>query len=622
MINWEVFHFECRNNSNNRTFTMKGRVIMHEAVGIEPYLHVRKAANPVYDPSGQKLSFITDYTGLPQVWELTNEQGWPSQISFTEERIIFIKYIAGTSQRIISMDEGVNEKQQLFLLKENGELLALTNSPDHIHHYGGSSPDGLWIAWASNRRHATFFDIYIQNLETLGIKQVFSGDGYYQPLKWSPDGVSLLIQKINSNLDNDFGLLQLETGKVSWVTEHVGEALFEFPQFSRKGDFLYFLSNLDREYTGLAVLELATRNLKWLDEREWDLEGLAMSYGKNHLAYTVNEGGVSKGIVYNLEERSFQSWEAPMGVLSELSFSPDDSKLAYVLNGPKNPSDIWELDLETYEAKRLTYVSQSPMVEERLIEPELIQFTSFDGLNVPAFFYKPKDAQGKLPVVVFVHGGPESQIRAVYNPFLQYFLNHGYAVCTPNVRGSTGYGKSYTHLDDVRKRMDSVRDLTSLVEWLKSEGNADPEKIAIMGRSYGGFVVLAAITHYPEIWSAAIDIVGISSFRTFLEKTSPWRRKLREAEYGSIENDGEFFDEIDPIHHTDKITCPLMVLHGANDPRVPIEETEQIVDELNARNHPVTYIRFEDEGHFFVKLKNNITAYTGVAEFLDQYIGK
>ncbi|HLO13173.1 MAG TPA: S9 family peptidase, partial [Pseudoneobacillus sp.] len=369
-------------------------------------------------------------------------------------------------------------------------------------------------------------------------------------------------------------------------------------------------------------IELKTNSFKWLDTRDWDLEGLTMNSDQNLLAYSVNEGGVSKGVIYNLVEATFQTWDTTMGVISDLAFSPNSSKLAYVFNGPKNPSDIWELDLTTYQSSRITYVSQSPMVEARISEPELIHFTSFDGLQVPAFYYKPKDAQGKLPVVVFVHGGPESQIRAVYNPFLQYFLNHGYAVCTPNVRGSTGYGKTYSHLDDVRKRMDSVRDLTSLVDWLKDEGDADSEKIAIMGRSYGGFMVLAAITHFPNIWSAAIDIVGISSFRTFLEKTSPWRRKVREAEYGSIENDGEFFDEIDPIHHVDKITCPVMVLHGANDPRVPIEETEQIVDELKSRNHPVTYIRFEDEGHFFVKLKNNITAYTGVAKFLDEYIGK
>ncbi|WP_462409579.1 S9 family peptidase [Neobacillus sp. Marseille-QA0830] len=591
-------------------------------IGIQPFLHVRTASNPVYHPDGSRMNFITDFTGLPQVWEVNLTGGWPSQNSFTEERIMFVGYISGSSQRIIGMDAGVNEKQQLFLLKEDGELQPQTDSLDHIHHYGGSAPDGSSIAWASNRRHPAYFDIYVQNLETLEIQLVFQGDGMFQPLKWSPDGQSLLIQQVNSNLDNDLGLIDLATGEVAWLTPHDEEAKFDHPEFSKDGSQLYLLTNKGHEFTGLAVLDIATKELNWLDRREWDLEDLVLSKDKRRLAYTVNAGGVSEGILYMIEDNTIDNWDMPIGVITELTFSPDNQKLAFVFNGPAHPSDIWELDLQTKQTKRLTFVSRLPIVEEQLVEPELISFQSFDGLKVPAFYYKPKNASGKLPVVVFVHGGPESQIRAVYNPFLQYFINRGYAVCTPNVRGSSGYGKTYIHLDDVQKRMDSVKDLTLLVEWLKENGNADPDKIAVMGRSYGGFMVLAAITHYPKLWAAGIDIVGISSFRTFLENTSVWRRKLREAEYGSIENDGDFFDEIDPLHRTKDIECPVMMLHGANDPRVPIEETEQMVKELSDRQHPVRYIRFEDEGHFFVKLKNNITAYTGVADFLDEYIGK
>lgn len=593
-----------------------------QTIDIKPFLHVRTAKNPAYHPSEESLSFLTDYTGLPQVWELQKGNEWPSQTSFTEERIIFVDYIGQTSRKIIGMDVGVNERQQLFLLGDDGGLTPLTDSLDHIHHYGGSSPDGKWIAWSSNRRHPAFFDLYIQNVETREIRQVFTEDGTYGVVKWAPDGTKLLIQKTNSNLDNDLGLLHLQSGDVVWLTTHDGEAHFHSPYFTESGDALYLLTNKDREYSGLALLDLSTHNITYVDARDWDIEELTMNHGKSHLAYSVNEGGISKGVLHDLETGSLDTWDMPSGVITELTFSPDDSRLAYVLNGATHPSDIWELNLETKQAHRVTYVSQSPAVDDHLIEPELIKFTSFDGLEVPAFYYKPKHVTGKLPVVVFVHGGPESQIRSVYNPFLQYFLNRGYAVCTPNVRGSTGYGKTYTHLDDVRKRMDSVKDLTYLVEWLKTSGQADPDQIAIMGRSYGGFVVLAAITHYPDLWAAAIDIVGISSFKTFLQNTSVWRRKLREAEYGSIESDGDFFDKIDPLHRTDQITCPLMVLHGANDPRVPIEETEQIVHELQARNHPVQYIRFEDEGHFFVKLQNNITAYSGVANFLDEFIAK
>lgn len=600
--------------------TVEGETTMK--IGIKPYLHVRTVKNPLYHPNGESLNFITDITGLPQVWEVKQGSGWPAQVSFTEERIMFVDYISGTTKRIVGMDAGTNERQQLFLLEENGELTSLTNSPDHIHHYGGSSPDGKWIAWSSNRRHQTFFDLYIQSLETFEIKRVFADDGTYGIVKWTPDGGALLIQKTNSNLDNNLGILSLENGEVEWLTIHEGEAHFESPHFNKNGDLIYVLTNMNREFTGLGVIDLSTRHFTWLDQREWDLEELKMSHDKQTLAYCVNEGGFSTGVLYHLGDQSIESWETPNGVISELTFSQDDSKITFILNGASRPTDIWELNVQTKEVSRLTYISQSPVVDEELVEPELIQFASFDGLEIPALFYKPKQATDeKLPVIVYVHGGPESQIRPIYNPFLQYFLNQGYAVCAPNVRGSSGYGKTYIHLDDVRKRMDSVKDLTYLVEWLKTEGNADPSKIAIMGRSYGGFMVLAAITHYPDIWSAAIDIVGISSFKSFLENTSPWRRKLREVEYGSIEADGDFFDEIDPIHRTAQIKCPLMVLHGANDPRVPIAEAEQMVDELSKRNHPVTYIRFEDEGHFFVKLKNNITAYTGVADFLNQTFG-
>ncbi|WML49795.1 hypothetical protein RCG23_07630 [Neobacillus sp. PS3-34] len=360
------------------------------SIGIQPFLHVRTARQPAYHPDGSRISFITDYTGLPQVWELNVNGGWPSQSSFTEERIMFVSYIAGTSKRIIGMDVGVNEKQQLFLLNGDGELQPLTDSLDHIHQYGGSSPDGTWIAWASNRRHAAYFDIYVQNLETLEIKQVFLGDGMYHVMKWSPDGQSLLIEKVNSNLDNDLGLLDVNTGELSWLTLHEEEAKFEDPQFSTDGSELYVLTNKGREFTGLAALHIAAKELKWIDQREWDLEDLKISPDNKLLAYSVNVSGMSKGIIYDIEKHSFSRWETPDGVITDMTFSPDNKKLAYVFNGAAQPSDIWELDLKTYQSSRVTYVSRLPVVEEQLIEPVLITFKSFDNLEVPAFYYRPK----------------------------------------------------------------------------------------------------------------------------------------------------------------------------------------------------------------------------------------
>lgn len=600
---------------------MNGGNVMEE-ISIDPYIHVRTVKSFEYEPKGRKISFISDFSGLPQVWVLDRGDRWPAQTSFTMKGITFIKYIAGTSDLIIGMDDAGDEREQLYLIKENGEQIALTNSPKHIHLFGDSSPDGRWIAWSSNRRNHAFMDIYIQNLETLDSRCVFAQDGTFLVEKWFPDGKSLLVKKANTPLDHDLGVFSLETGEMDWITEHKGEASYKNVHFNKNGDHIYLLTNQDREFFGLACIQLATKQFTWLEQGEWDFEGLAMNKAKNKLAFTMNEGGISKGYLVNLDRSTLYTWETPMGVIVNLRFSPDHQKLAYVLNGPAHPSDIWELDLTTIQAERLTYISRSLILEEKFIEPERIFFPSFDHLDIPAFYYKPIQATEKFPVVVYIHGGPESQSRAVYSPFLQYFINQGYAVVAPNVRGSTGYGKTYTHLDDGRKRMDAVKDVVFLMEWLKKTGDINAEKVAIVGGSYGGFMVLAAISHYPHLWAAAIDIVGMSSLRTFINTTSPWRKKLREAEYGSIEKDGDFFDQIDPLNHVDKIKSPLLVIHGENDPRVPIQESEQIVSKLKKRNHPVTFIRIEGEGHTMVKLKNKMNSYSKMADFLEQYLGK
>ncbi|MFT4932055.1 MAG: dipeptidyl aminopeptidase/acylaminoacyl peptidase, partial [Natronomonas sp.] len=278
------------------------------------------------------------------------------------------------------------------------------------------------------------------------------------------------------------------------------------------------------------------------------------------------------------------------------------------------------VDVETGEAERWTNAATAGIPRETFVEPQLIHYETFDGRSIPAFFSLPRDVDGEVPVVVDIHGGPESQRRPSFNPVKQYFLNRGYAYFEPNVRGSTGYGRAYTHLDDVEKRMDSVRDLRAGVEWLHDRDAVDPDRIAAMGGSYGGFMVLAALTEYPDLWAAGIDIVGIANFVTFLENTGDWRRELREAEYGSLEEDREFLESISPINHVGKIEAPLFVLHGANDPRVPLGEAEQIVEELEDRGVPVRKLVFEDEGHGFAKLENRIEAYRAVVGFLDEHV--
>jgi dipeptidyl aminopeptidase/acylaminoacyl peptidase len=361
----------------------------------------------------------------------------------------------------------------------------------------------------------------------------------------------------------------------------------------------------------------------WITEDQWDAETLRLSPGGRYIAYSLNVDGTSQLVVRDLAEDTFPGGKPvgnlpklPNGVIEDMNWSPTGHTIAFTLSSPRYAVEIWTIDVNAKALCRATYASISGVPADQFVEPELVHYTSFDGLSIPAFYYKPIHVQGPYRVVVYVHGGPESQSRNSFNPILQHLVSEGFAVFVPNVRGSSGYGRTYVHMDDVRKRMDSVADLAKAVDWLITHGNAKKDAIAVMGRSYGGFMVLAAVTHYPDLWAAGVDIVGIANLRTFIENTSPYRRHLRESEYGTIEHDGNFFDEISPIHHVDKIKAPMFISHGANDPRVPVGEAEQMVQALRARNHPVEYVRFEDEGHGIVKLENRITAYSSIAAFL------
>ncbi|SDJ26288.1 alpha/beta hydrolase family protein [Natribacillus halophilus] len=588
---------------------------------VSDYLHVASVSDPVFHPNGDRLSYITDdETGIPQLWSYDFNTGLKQQVLKTEDRVMFVTYIPGSAKRVIGMDARGNERKQLYLIAEEESVHRLTPVDDAIYKYGGPSADGRYIAWASNERHKAYYDLYIANIENGDIRKIFEGNSNYSIMSWHPDGRRLLVQEHFTNLYSRLGLLHIESGHIDWFTPEAESTSYNRPIFSKDGEALYILSNRQREFKAVAMIDMQTYALQWLCRHEWDVENLVMNEAGTQLAYTTNEAGIYRGWLYDLKTQTYEDWQVGIGTIAELTFNHTGEKLGFIFNGPASPADIWILETATLNITRLHCTSTSAAFESRLIEPSIYQIRSFDELEVPSFLYKPRHLKEPAPVAFWVHGGPESQTKAEYHPVIQCLVNLGYIVCAPNVRGSRGYGRTYIHLDDVRRRMDSVQDLVEIAAALKKEPEVNADRVAVMGRSYGGFMVLAAVTHYPDVFAIGIDLVGISSFRTFLENTGPWRRKLRESEYGTIEEDGAFFDAIDPIHYTEHVTAPLLVSHGANDPRVPIAETEQMIDELKARDHPVEYVRFEDEGHGIVKLQNKIEAYTKMAEFLDVHL--
>ncbi|QDI91464.1 S9 family peptidase [Salicibibacter halophilus] len=593
---------------------------MVENVEVSQFLQVAKVSGPAFDPVENRLSFITDAeTGLPQLWSYDFITGHKMQVLNTDDRVMFMNYLPDSSARIIGMDANGNERKQLYLADTRNNLHRLTPDDNAIYQYGGASSDGRWIAWASNERRPAYYDLYIAEIASGKIHMVYEGNATYNIMTWHPDGKHLLVQEKFTNLYNCLGLLDLSDGTIEWITPRHIYASYSNPTFSKDGKTLYIISNRDREFKSLAKINMASYELTWLYEHDWDAGNLTMDQMGTKLAYTTNEAGSYRGWLYDLEDDQFMDWNVGMGTIGDLSFNTDGSKLVFIFNGPTSTADVWTLETSQLKINRLHCTSTTPSFEDNLRKPNVYKIHSFDGLEIPSFLYMPTNLKEKAPLVFWVHGGPESQTKAEYHPVIQCLVNLGYIICAPNVRGSRGYGRTYIQLDDVRKRMDSVQDLVEIADALKKEPEVDEHRVAVTGRSYGGFMVLAAVSHYPNVFNAGISLVGISSFRTFLENTGPWRRKLREIEYGTIEEDGAFFDQIDPIHHTDRITAPLLVSHGANDPRVPIAETEQMITDLRARNHPIDYIRFEDEGHGIVKMKNQIRAYTGMVEFLEKH---
>ncbi len=591
---------------------------------LERYLNVRMAYAPSWKHDGSGVAFLTNITGLPQSWLVDRAGGWPNQLTFRSDRVSFQAYSPVSSALVFGEDAGGNERTQFFLLEEGRVEVPLVYQPDAFHIWGDWSPDGGAIAYAGNDRDPRFYDVYLLDMESRQTHRVWESDETHFPLSFFPDGRYLLTTRRNTNLNNDLFLLDLERGERYLLTPHDGEALYTWPYFAPDGRFLYLLSNQGREF--MAVMRLDLGNNQWHIHaaRQADADVLALSKDGRWLAYAFNVDGRSELVVEDLKRGAqVEVVGLPIGVIMELVFHPHASYLAITHTGPRHTHDIWLMNLRTGECGPLTHSSLAGIPRNHFVEPQRVRYASFDGLEIPAFLYlPPKSNTGKRPpVLVYVHGGPESQYRDTFNPLIQYLVAQGYAVFAPNVRGSWGYGKTYVHLDDVEKRKDAVADLKWGVLWLRQSGQVDGKRVGIMGGSYGGYMVLAALATYPDLWAVGVDIVGIANLVTFLENTAPWRRHLREAEYGHLERDRAILAALSPINRVDRIRTPLMVIHGANDPRVPVGEAEQIVAALDARGVPVEYLRYEDEGHGLVRLKNKLDAYPRVVRFLNRWLG-
>lgn len=588
---------------------------------LKPLLELRTAAPA--DIEGNTLLLKCDVPGTMQLFRTSVAGGALEQLTEYPNPVEG-HFVPGTETVLVEHDDAGNELTQLSLI-EDGSITPLVSDPEFAHREPMFSLDGSKLAYMTNRENGVDWAVYVRELSTGEERRVFGQGGGCSVAGFSPTGRYLIVQDDTGRAaDNDLYLVQVATGDARHLTPHDDEAWFDPPVWRPDERSFYVATNAGRDKKAIHRYDIAANELTAVVESDWDLECYGDASGRR-LLIDENADGYTRYELRDAETLAVVG-DIPLpgrGVAEEPVFDREGRTLAFRFASPIDPGDVWVVDLESHELTNVTELPRDVPLDV-LREPELYRYTSFDGLAVPVFLWEP-GGDGPFPVVVMVHGGPESQLRPSfmpsYTPFAQYLVSRGYAVAAPNVRGSTGYGKRYEHLDDVRLRLDSVRDLASLHDWLGTRPRIDASRAVLYGRSYGGYMVLAGLTFQPERWAAGVECVGISNFVTFLENTASWRRMLREPEYGSLENDRDFLVEASPITHVDEIRVPLFIQHGANDPRVPLEETEQIHAILTRKGIRCDLLVHADEGHAISKLENRIETFERAVAFLDDVLG-
>ena len=604
------------------------------AYDVARYLAISSCTSPQFTPGGTLL-YLSDASGTPQVWRTDSAGSSSERLTPYEERVSFVVASPTSEEFIFGMDRGSDERDQLYRydLRTGAETL-LTDDPSAKHAWGAWHERGDRIAFTSNRRDPGVFDVFTKDVRDPDAtpELVFEGEGGWLTVEtWVDDGV-LALTKPRSSYHVDLFSLDISTGervklsgekaRFSHVTSHDGQLYF----LTDEGAETTYVGRIDLDETDLSIDDgtVTTTVERVTAENDWNVDGFAI-HEFGHIAYTSNVDGYSELRTGTLspDGSTIVETAAPSvdGVLTGLTFDGDGTRIAYTCSENTRPFGVNVVQFGTVDETRWTPTGTCGIAPSTFRAAKTIRFETFDGREIPAYWTLPEGAEvGETPAIVDIHGGPEHQRRPWFYPTKQYYLNQGYAVLEPNVRGSSGYHKSYTRLDDVEKRMDSVQDLKFAVEWLREQDVVDPDRIVAYGRSYGGFMVLAAITEYPELWAAAVDFVGIANFVTFLENTGEWRRSHREAEYGSLTEDRELLEAISPLHRIDRVACPLFVQHGANDPRVPVDEARQVAEAAEKQGVPVELLVFDDEGHHTTSRDNRIEQFEAIADFLDEHL--
>ena len=596
------------------------------------YSEFRAATFRGWHPVRHEMLITTRFGDTTQLHRLKMAGGARRQLTFSTEPVGDSSYQPKAGDfMVFSQDMGGGEFYQLYRYDESdGRITLLTDGRSRNTGMRWSHA-GNWLAHTSTRRNGKDNDVYLLNpADPASARLLVEVEGGGWSVEdWSPDDSQLILLEYLSINESRLYLADAKTGTKSLLTAEQEKAAFGNARFSKDGKAIYLTTDQDSEWRRLARLDLGSKKIMPLDEgSRWDVTEFELSPDGRTLALVRNEEGVSHLQLLNSESsQPLPIPQIPWGVISGVEWHKDSTQLGFTLASAKAPGDVYALGLATngWQVNRWTESEVGGLNPVTFVEPELIKLKSFDGLQISAFVYRPDPARfpGRRPVIVNIHGGPESQARPVFQGRNNYYLNElGIALVYPNVRGSAGYGKTFLTLDNGFKREDSVRDIETILDWVAQDSRLAKEQTAVVGGSYGGYMVLASLVHFGDRLRCGVDVVGISNFLTFLKNTQDYRRDLRRAEYGDerAPEMERFLERISPFNQVQKIKKPLLVVQGRNDPRVPLAESEQMVQALRAQGSAVSYLMAKDEGHGFAKKKNADFQFLVTILFLQEHL--
>jgi dipeptidyl aminopeptidase/acylaminoacyl peptidase len=595
---------------------------------IEKLYMTRQIGRPTWSPDGKQIAFISNMSGRNNLWLVSADGGFPSQLTISDQRQTSPTWSPDGKWIAYQSDYDGDELWDIFLVSpKTGKVVNLTQTREIAEMDPTWSPDGRYLAYLVKPKTSAAYEIDVYDMIMREIKHITTNtppDKRNVNPVWSKDGKFIVYtQEQAKGADSNIFIAKIESAQSTLLTPHDGEQLYFADDISPNGTRILLTSNAANGYENVGLLDIATKKIIWLTKEKWEIRAGEFSPDGKRITFTANVDGDEDIYLHDLATGKSTALQIPKGVNSPAgghsAFSPDGERLLYMHNGPTAPGDLWVYDFATGKSQQITQSLVGGVRSEDMVEPYLVHYPSRDGKwTMSAFLYVPFNMarNGQNAAIVYIHGGPASQSMNSFNRFIQYAVNQGYMVIAPNYRGSTGYGKEFQQANLFDMGGGDLQDVLAGVDFIKQTGHLDPKKIAVVGGSYGGYLTMMAVTKAPDLWAAGVPIVPFVNWFTEIEHEDPVLQQSDLATMGDPLKNKALYEERSPINYIDQIKAPLLLLAGGHDPRCPKEETLQVVDAVKKRGGTAEYKIYDNEGHGFARVENQIDAYQRVGDFL------